>query len=161
MIEIARILKPQGIKGEIKAQPFTNVLAVFKSLKNVVVGEKNMEIDNISLRQGFLYIKFKGVNTRNDAEALRNKSIKIDKSLLEESKNEDEFLIDDLIGMVVYDNKGALVGQILDVINYGSCDIFVMEKEGRRVEVPYVEDVFYRQGDSLVADSEKIKEVLI
>ena len=30
MLEIAKILKPQGIKGEVKAMPLTNVLAVFK-----------------------------------------------------------------------------------------------------------------------------------
>lgn len=161
MIEIAKILKPQGIKGEVKALPSTNVLAVFKYFKSAVVGEKELEIESISLRQDFLYIKFKGINTRNDAENLRDKSIKIDKQLLEEAKEQDDFLVDDLIGMVIYDDKGDLVGQILDIINYGSCDIFVLEREGRRYQAPYVEDVFYRDGDKLVADSEKIKEVLV
>lgn len=161
MIEIARILKPQGIKGEVKAQPYTNVLAVFKYLKKAQVGDKTLEIEKISLRQDFLYIKFKGINTRNDAENLRNKMIKIEKELLEINVSKDEFLIDDLIGMVIYDTNGNLVGQILDVINYGSCDIFVIEKEDRTFQVPYVEDVFFKEGDKLVADSEKIKEVMI
>lgn len=128
MLEIAKILKPQGIKGEVKALPLTNVLAVFKSIKNAFVGGKDMAIEKISMRQGFLYIKFKDINTRNDAELLRNQSIKISKDILENFKEEDEFLIDDLIGMVIYDEKGALVGQIVEVINYGSSDIFIMEK---------------------------------
>ena len=161
MIEIARILKPQGIKGEVKASPSTNVLAVFKYIKSAVVGEKEFKIDSISLRQGFLYIKFEGVNSRNEAEALRNQPIKIEKQILENIKGQDEFLIDDLIGMIIYDTDGNLVGQILSVINYGSCDIFVLERDGRRYQAPYVDDVFFREGDKLVADSEKIKEVLI
>ena len=33
MIDVAEILKPQGIKGEVKAKPLTNVLAVFENLK--------------------------------------------------------------------------------------------------------------------------------
>lgn len=161
MIEIAKILKPQGIKGEVKALPSTNVLAVFKYIKSAFVGENNLDIENISLRQGFLYIKFKGINSRNDAENLRDKKVLIDKNILEESKDDDDFLIDDLIGMVIYDTKGDLVGQILDIVNYGSCDIFVLERDGRKYQAPYVEDVFFRQGDKLVADSEKIKEVLL
>ena len=161
MIEIAKILKPQGIKGEVKAQPSTNILAVFKSVKSVRVGVKDYEIEKASFRQGFLYIKFKGVDTRNDAELLRNHSIEIDKELLEEIKGEEGFLIDDLIGMVLYGTNGELVGQIVDVVNYGSCDIFIIENGDRQYQAPYVEDVFIKEGDRLIVDSEKLKEVLI
>lgn len=160
MIEIAKILKPQGIKGEVKAQPSTNVLAVFKSVQNVRIGVKDYQIERLSLRQGFLYIKFKGIDTRNQAEELRNCSIEIDKNLLVEVKG-NEFLIDDLIGMVLYSTKGELVGQIVDVVNYGSCDIFIIEHNGRQYQAPYVEDVFIKEGDKLVVDSEKFKEVVI
>ena len=160
MIEIAKILKPQGIKGEVKAQPSTNILAVFKSVQNVRIGFKEYQIERLSLRQGFLYIKFKGIDTRNQAEELRNCSIEIDKNLLVEVKG-NEFLIDDLIGMVLYSTKGELVGQIVDVVNYGSCDIFIIEHNGRQYQASYVEDVFIKEGDKLVVDSEKFKEVVI
>lgn len=160
MIEIAKILKPQGIKGEVKAQPSTNILAVFKSVQNVRIGFKEYQIERLSLRQGFLYIKFKGIDTRNQAEELRNCSIEIEKDLLVEIKG-NEFLIDDLIGMVLYSTKGELVGQIVDVVNYGSCDIFIIEHNGRQYQAPYVEDVFIKEGDKLVVDSEKFKEVVI
>ena len=125
---IAKILKPQGIKGEVKAQPLTNVLAVFKSIENVIISEKEYKIQKISLRKGFLYIKFQGIDTRNDAENLRNQFIKVDKSKLEDAKQEDEFFIDDLIGMVLNDKEGNFVGQIVDVENYGAGDIFIIEK---------------------------------
>ena len=161
MIEIAKILKPQGIKGEVKALPLTNVLAVFNNIETCLVGNKTMKIEKISLRQGFLYIKFEGVNTRNDAELYRNKDISVEKELLEELKDEDDFLIDDLVGMVIYDDCGEVVGQIVDIVNYGACDIFVIEKEGREYEVPYVEDVFYREGDLLKARKDKLEEVMI
>lgn len=161
MIEVAQILKPQGIKGEVKALPLTNVLAVFNYIKECQVGEKMMKIEHISLRQGYLYIKFEGVNTRNDAENYRNKQIKIEKELLEEIKEEDEYLVDDLIGLVLYDDKGELVGQIVDILDYGATDIFVIEKEGRQIEVPYISEVFKTENDKIYVDSEKLKEVLI
>ena len=157
MIEIAQILKPQGIKGEVKALPLTNVLAVFNSLKNCFIDGKNMKIDHISLRNGYLYIKFNEIMTRNDAEKYRNKLLKIDKQILEEIKNEGEWLVDDLIGLVLYDDKGNLFGQIVEVMNYGASDIFVIEKDGRKVEVPYIDGVFFEQDGKLTVDSEKVK----
>lgn len=161
MIEIAKILKPQGIKGEVKALPLTNVLAVFDNIEICRVGNREMKIEHISLRQGFLYIKFEGVNTRNDAELYRNQDILVEKSFVEDLKDEDEFLIDDLIGMVIYDDHGDMVGQIVDIENYGACDIFVLEKEDREFEVPFVEDVFYREGELLKARRAKLEEVML
>ncbi len=161
MIEIAKIVKPQGIKGEVKALPSTNVVGIFDVLTECLVGNKIMKIKHISFRQGFLYIKFDEINTRNDAELYRNQSIKIEKNLLEEMKGEDEFLVDDLIGMLIYDEKGELVGQIVDVLNYGASDILVFEKDGRSFEVPYVDEVFTAENGTLVANSEKLLEVMI
>ena len=161
MIEIAQILKPQGIKGEVKALPLTNVLAVFNSLKSCEIDGKDIKIERVNIRQGYLYIKFAGVNTRNDAENYRNKILKIEKRLVEEAKNEDEILVDDLIGYVLKDEKGNLVGQIVDVLNYGATDIFVVEIEGRQVEIPYIDDVFKTLDGKLFVDSEKLKEVML
>lgn len=161
MLEIAKILKPQGIKGEVKALPSTNVVEIFSSLKECLVGNRTMQIEHISFRQGFLYIKFKGVNTRNDAELERGKTIKVERSILESAKADDEFLVDELIGMVVYDDQGELVGQIIKVMNYGATDILVFEKEHRQMQAPYIKEVFYKQGDFLVAKHEKLVEVLV
>lgn len=161
MIEIAKILKPQGIKGELKALPLTNVLAVFDNMESCRVGRKNMKVQHISLRQGFLYVKFEGIDSRNDAELYRNQDILIEKSIIEDLKEEDEFLVDDLIGMVICDDQGEMVGQVIDIENYGACDIFVLEKDGRKFEVPYVEDVFYRDGEKLKAKREKLNEVML
>ena len=63
--------------------------------------------------------------------------------------------------MILYDEKDEIVGQIIDVINYGACDIFIIEKEGREYQVPYVDDVFKKQNNRLIVDSEKIKEVML
>ena len=161
MEEIAKILKPQGIKGEVKARPLTNVLAVFVSLKNCTVAGRTMHIERISQRQGFLYIKFKEITTRNQAEELRNQTICVEKDLLLGAKGDDEFFIDDLVGMILHDTDGNFVGQIVDVTNYGSCDVFVLDLEGRRAEAPYVKDVFITDGDRIVVDRQKLQEVLI
>ena len=161
MIEIAKIVKPQGIKGEVKAAPSTNVVEVFDKIKECLVGKEVMHISHLSFRQGFLYIKFDEIKTRNDAENYRNLSIKIDKKLLKEAKNEEDFLVDDLIGLVLYDDKGEMVGQIVSVQNFGASDIFVIEKEGRIYDVPFIPEVFKVVDGAIIVDSEKLLEVMI
>lgn len=160
-IEIAKILKPQGIKGEVKALALTNLLAVFKNLKSCLIGGEIFEISHATIRQGFLYIKFKGVETRNQAEELRNQIITMDKSLLAKEKADDEFFVEDLIGMLLYNEQGNYVGQILDVVNYGASDVFVIEKDGRRMEVPYLDQVFIAQNGTLVVNQQKFDEVCV
>lgn len=159
MLKIAKIVKPQGIKGECKAQPLTNVLAVFKSLRSAHVGGKEVAVERASVRQDFLYIKFAGIDTRNDAETLRGKFIEIEKDEVE--KHTQEFLVDDLIGMTLYDESGDYVGQIMDVENYGAGDIFIIEKNGRTAQAPYVEKAFFRHGDKLVVNKVGFDEVAI
>ncbi|MBP3344594.1 MAG: 16S rRNA processing protein RimM [Clostridia bacterium] len=161
MIEIAKIVKPQGIKGEVKALPLTNVTEIFDVLTECLVGNKNMHIQHISLRQGFLYIKFDEIKTRNDAELYRNQSLMVEKELLEEYTAEDEFLVDDLIGSILYDDEGNMVGQIMEILNYGASDIFVVEKEGRTYDIPYVEDIFKVENGQLVVDAKRIEEVMV
>ena len=161
MIEIARILKPQGIKGEVKAELLTNVISIFDVLTECLVGNKSMHIERASIRQGFLYIKFDEIKTRNDAENYRNLILKVPKVLLEEMKGEDEFLVDDLIGTVLYDDAGNMVGQIVEILNYGASDIFVVEKEGRTYDIPYVDEIFKVENDQLIVDSKRLEEVMV
>ena len=161
MLPIAKIVKPQGIKGEVKAMPLTNVLAVFDKVKTCEIDGKTYNITRLNFRQGFLYITFEGLTNRNDAERLRGKNICVEKSLLEEAKGDYEFLLDDLIGMVLYDTEGKLVGQIVDVENYGATDNFIIEFEGRTMQAPFLKEVFLLDGDTLVVDRKKFDEVKV
>lgn len=161
MIDVAIILKPQGIKGEVKAQPLTNVLAVFENLRKINVEDKEFKIEKISLRQGFLYIKLAGVNDRNMAETLRGKKLFLEKEKLEEKLEEDEILVDDLIGLVLYDTDGKLVGQIVDIENFGATYNFIIDCNGRTVQTPFVVGIFERDGESLKVNRQKFDEVSV
>ena len=161
LIEVAKIVKPQGIRGEVKAQISTNVNAVFNGLEEAYVEGKKFEISSISLRQGFLYVKFEGIDDRNMAETLRGKRIMLDKDLIKNALEEDELLVDDLIGMVLYDKEGNLVGQIVDVENYGATFNFIIDCNGRTVQTPFVDGVFERDGDTLVVNKAKFDEVSV
>lgn len=161
MLPIAKIVKPQGIRGEVKAMPLTNVLAVFDNLQNVFIDGKDVKINKLSFRQGFLYIMLDGVDSRTKAELLRNKQLFVSKQLLQECKGDYEFLLDDLIGMVLYDTEGNLVGEIVDIENYGATDNFIIDFQNRRYQVPFLKDVFLVKNGTLVVDRKKYEEVKV
>lgn len=139
---VAKISKPQGIKGELKCQLLTDVLAVFNGdVLDFDVSGKIMHAEKVSVRQGALYIKFQDVDTRNDAELLRNKDIYLSKDIIQRHL-EDEVLVDDLIGATIFDEKGELVGQIVDYENYGASDILTVLENGHQYQVPFILSVF-------------------
>lgn len=143
---VAKISKPQGIHGEVKCQVLTDVLAVFcGQVKDFYVDGKQISAEKVSFRQGSAYIKFEGVDTRNDAEKLRNKEITLDKEIIENFM-EDEVLVDDLIGLNICDEEGFPVGQIVDYENYGATDILTILENGHEYEVPFIKEIFKQEG---------------
>ena len=94
-----------------------------------------------ALRQGFLYVYLKEVPTVMDAEKLRNKKVYIAKADIR-TLDENEFLIEELIGCRVELTDGRVLGTLEDVQNFGSTDIFYVKTEQKKqIMFPNVEDV--------------------
>ena len=158
---IAKISKPQGIRGELKCQVLTDILAVFDGdLKEFYVDGKLMYAEHVSYRQGAAYIKFKGIDTRNDAELYRNQDITLDKEVIE-NYMQDEILVDDLIGMNLCDEKGNLVGQVVDFENYGASDILTILENGHEYQVPFIKQIFIQNGKNIYINKTKYDETKI
>lgn len=81
-------------------------------------------------------IKFKGIETVEQAESLRNATIEIprkDATPLEEGT----YYIADLLGMEVYTDENKLLGILEDIYNTGSNDIYVVKNElGKQTLLP-------------------------
>ena len=86
-------------------------------------------------------IKFKGIETPEDANKLRNAYVLIDRKdaiPLEEG----EFFIADLLGLPVFLDTGEKLGVLDDIYNTGSSDIYVVKNElGKQYLLPYIDDV--------------------
>ena len=59
---IGKIVKPQGLKGEVKLQLSTNNLAVFNNLAKVYIGKSCAQIEHLRIKDNFVYFKFKGID---------------------------------------------------------------------------------------------------
>jgi 16S rRNA processing protein RimM len=117
LAEIGEVLKPRGLKGEIKCR-------ICGSLPHeVFIGEKLFKILKASAQNGFTYnISLEGINSIEEAENLRGELIKTDREALK--LGEDEVLVSDLTDFEVVDTDGNFLGRLLFVYNFGASDIF-------------------------------------
>jgi len=62
------------------------------------------------------------IKTREDAEALKGQRLYVARAALPEP-DEDEFYLDDLVGLNAFDETGASLGTVKAVFNFGADDL--------------------------------------
>ncbi|QOD37954.1 ribosome maturation factor RimM [Candidatus Wolbachia massiliensis] len=118
------ITSPHGIKGAVKIKTFTEKPENISLYGELISGGENYKVDLVSIIGDNLVIAtIGGVNSRNQAELLRNKKLYIERNKLPELNDEDEFYQSDLVGMEVRLEDNKLYGYIKSIYNFGSGDI--------------------------------------
>lgn len=144
-LEIGQIVNTFGIKGFVKIYPYVDDIQRFDDLKNIYVKirkqETKLEIEEVKYQKNMVLIKFKGIETVEQAEKLRNAYLEIDRSdaiALEEG----QYFIADLLGLEVFLDTGEKLGVLEDIFNTGSKDIYVVKNElGKQFLLPYIDEV--------------------
>src|SRR5262245_8330894 len=77
LFAVARITRPQGIRGEVSAELLTNFPDRFARLTEVYLAKPNgaperRPLEASRLHKGRVILKLKGCDTRNEAESLRD-----------------------------------------------------------------------------------------
>ena len=145
-LEIGQIVNTFGIKGFVKVNPWVNDVTRFDDLKKVYIKIRKelkvLEIEEVKYHKNQVLLKFKGVETVEQAEMLRNAILEIDRKdaiPLEEG----EYFIADLLESEVYTDEGEKLGILEDIFNTGSNDIYVVKNElGKSILLPRIKDVF-------------------
>jgi 16S rRNA processing protein RimM len=104
-----------------------------------------VEIERAWLHNGELVLKFGGVDTRNDAEALRGAELRIPAEERPPAP-EGEYYFSDLIGCRVERTDGEFVGEVAAWHDYGAAPLLEVRKGGREFLVPFTE-AYYRTVD--------------
>lgn len=144
---VGKILKPQGIKGEVKIAPLIDIPAIFNGKHQLFIEKQPFQAKSGSFRQGFAYVAFAEIPDRNEAEKFRGKKVFCLRKDFD-ALSTDHFLIDDLVGTLLYDENGEYVGQIVGVTDYGFDDILIVKQDGLLYEVPFKKQIFgVKQGE--------------
>ena len=144
-LEIGQIVNTFGIKGMVKIKLFSDNIERFDRLEKVYIKNKEKlkeyQIEEVKYHKDMILIKFRGIENPEQANLLRNSYLMIDR---EEEKplEEGTYYIVDMIGMDVYTEEGEKLGNIEDIFNTGSNDIYVVKSElGKQILLPAISDV--------------------
>ncbi len=143
--EVGQIVNTFGIKGFVKVNPWVDDVTRFESLKKVYIKirkeEKELEIEEVKYQKNQVLLKFKGIETIEQAELLRNAYIEIDRKDAIPLR-EGQYFIADLLESEVYSDEGILLGVLDDIYNTGSNDIYVVKDNlGKTILLPGIPDV--------------------
>ena len=144
-LEIGQIVNTFGIKGMVKVKPFTDNIKRFDKLKKVYIenknGRKEYEIEELKYHKEMVLIKFKGIEKPEDANLLRESYLMVNRAD-EEPLEEGTYYIVDMIGLEVETEEGEKLGNLVDIFNTGSNDIYVVKNElGKQILLPAIKDV--------------------
>lgn len=143
---IGRILRPHGIKGEVRfllleIEPAQLERLVTKDLFLLLSDKKTclrLSLESVRFHKGMGLLKFSGIDTIDDAEKLRGAEVLIsedDRPALEE----DEYYYDQLVGLRVRDAESGKELGVVSAIIYGvGTENLELDISGTRVLLPFV-----------------------
>ncbi len=167
-VKIGRVTKPHGILGDVNIEYFADSLEYLDNnqiyIKTESGAPKVVNITSWRERGSFITIKFKEVNSRTEAEFLRNHFIVIDESLLSYESDDLENSSD------YFDNSSPYLHHLLGitVVLQPNSDISLEEQllssknsVDEESELGIIEDIIFPAGQELwVIKNKEQKEIL-
>ncbi|MCV3208240.1 ribosome maturation factor RimM [Mesorhizobium sp. YC-39] len=139
-VQMAVIGAAHGIKGELRVKTFTGEPLALADYGPLYAKDgRAFQIIDIRPANTVVVVRFRGVNDRNAAEALAGTELFVDRSMLPDDGEEDEFYHADLVGLEVRDDSGV-IGKVVAVHNFGGGDILDVTLGGRKgVLIPFTQ----------------------
>lgn len=146
-LKVGKIVNTHALKGEVKVisssdfveERFEVGSQLLITRGNQVV--KEVEVESAREHKGAYLVKFVGIDSIDEAEKLKNLHIKVDEEYLSEL-DEGEFYFYEIIGCKVEDENSKVIGEIIDILQTGANDVWVVKNENNKEYlIPYIDDV--------------------
>lgn len=129
---IACVLRPHGVQGAVKLKPLTDSTARFVGMQEAYLEQhgkrRPVTLLDIHVQPDAVRLRIAGIQTKEDAELLRGAYLCVDKAHAVKLPP-DTYFIADLIGCEVFDTKDVYYGKLIDVLQTGANDVYVVEGE--------------------------------
>ena len=160
---IAEVLKPQGLRGELKIKTYTDAPEDVRAFKTVYIDKNAYKVLSFRVGEGsFAYLGLRGIPDRNAAELLRGKKIEGDREeapALEEGR----YYIVDILGLTAVTEDGDVLGTVKDISPLSS-EVYTLEKDGKQILFPAVRGVVKKvdlENRRLIVDKKRFNEVAV
>ena len=140
ILKIGIIVKPQGIKGEVKIQPLTDDINRFANLKKVIIDGAVYTVQRAVIGGGMVILSLSNITDRNVAETFRGKYICVQREDAVTLPKDNYFIVD-IIGCKVVTDQDENVGTVTDVTS-AKTDIFTLScPDGKVLRFPFLKDL--------------------
>jgi 16S rRNA processing protein RimM len=150
LLWVGRIVKTQGIKGEVRlfasgeggTGPFSEG-TVFYLRDQKGTEKKRLTVKSSRNHRSFAILGFKEIRSAEEAKELVGCSAYIAKENLAPLPP-DEFYAYQLIGLQVKTDRDVLLGTLEEILPTGSNDVFVVRRDGQEILLPATDEVIIR-----------------
>ncbi len=164
---VGKIVKIHGIKGAVKVNPVIDEEMNFADLGGVYVdfdGDFH-KFEEVFAVSNMIGVKFEGVDSVEVANKLVGKFVLADKTVIESMVAENSFFIEELKGSKVVLDDETVVGDLVEIDNFGSADIFYVKSEKyKNLSLPHIEGLvvcFDEQNKKLILSKNVFEEVAV
>lgn len=161
-LTIGKVLKPRGLKGEIKIEIYSSDSAWFSRLKKIKIDSVEYDIEHISPEGNVGYLTVLGVYSVEKAELLRGKFVTANRNDLPKLPDGKYYIVD-MIGIDVVVG-GEVVGEVCDVLQYGSADVYVVKNGNDSLSFPAIANLIKSvdlEGGKMVLDDMIFPRVVV
>lgn len=146
--EIGRIMAPHGVRGDLTLLPLTDFPERFEGMETLDIALPGRPVRSFKVRsiepyagKNTFLVSLEGVTDRDAAEALKGASVTVPADERVELE-ENEYWLDDIIGLEVSDEAGNVLGRIKDIMFTGANDVYLVETpDGAIKALPAVDSV--------------------
>src|SRR5579884_2011440 len=140
LVVIGRILKPFGVKGDVRVQSLTDVPGRFESLKQVMLLTRSgqsvaTKITRLRKDHDSYVVGFDLFSTPEEVGSFRGALIQIPEEPVP-PLGEDHYYEFQLIGLTVQDVDGHVIGTLEEILETPSRPVFAVRAEGRERLIP-------------------------
>ena len=138
-LTVGVVLKPQGIRGELKVKPYTDTAEDFAAFRRVFLDGEEYKVLSVRTGGGAVFLGLRGVADRNAAELLRGREVVIPRSEAPEPE-EGRYYVADLLGCDIVTEGGKVLGKLKDV-RQASTDVYTLFDGSRDILFPVADGV--------------------
>jgi len=132
LIKVGKIVGTHGLKGIVKVESMTDFPERFKTEQKLKIGQgpaaRELTLETCNFHRGQLLMKFKEIETVEEAVKFRDKFISVTSDELYPLPNGSYYQFQ-LIGMRVNDLEKGYLGELTDILETGANDVYVIKSE--------------------------------
>jgi len=139
---IGRILRPHGVRGELKIELHTDYPERLSQHPSLFLGpeHQNYPLEGVRFHKGNALIKLAGCDDRNTADELRGLLVQIPVEWAVPLE-EGEFYHFQIVGVKVITEQGEHLGEITEVIETGANDVYSVKGPHGVLLIPAIDEV--------------------